>query len=110
MNLFLYIPSHSAHPPGMTKSLIYGLLQTYYHQNTHHADFIENAKRLYKRLIARGHKPSTLQNFFNEATTKLSKQNTTQRKRKIDTKNDTPTSLTCYALQHYMNMKTPHQT
>ena len=34
MNLFLYIPPHSVHPPGLMKSFIFGLLQTYYFQNT----------------------------------------------------------------------------
>ena len=30
MNLFLYITKHSAPPPGLTKRLITGLLETYY--------------------------------------------------------------------------------
>ena len=42
MNVFLYIPSNSAHPPGMIKSLIFGLLQTYYYQNTYKKDFLHN--------------------------------------------------------------------
>jgi len=27
MNLYLYIPPHSAHPPGMIKGMVYGLLR-----------------------------------------------------------------------------------
>ena len=32
MNLFLYIPASSAHPSGLLKILIYGLLRTYWMQ------------------------------------------------------------------------------
>ena len=67
MNLFLYIPNNSSHPPGMTKSLIYGLLRTYYIQNTHHQDFINNAIKLYRRLLHRGHTRTNLNIMFTEA-------------------------------------------
>ena len=40
MNLFLYIPSNSAHPPGLLKSLIFGLLLTYFNQNKDTNDFL----------------------------------------------------------------------
>ena len=73
MNLFLYIPHNSAHPPGMTTSLIYGLLRTYYIQNTKHNDFIQNASLLFNRLLARGHTKTNLHKLFREATLKLKK-------------------------------------
>ena len=44
MHLFNYIPPHSAQAPGILKSLIYGLFQCYYHQNTSHLDFLSNIK------------------------------------------------------------------
>lgn len=34
MNLSLYIPPHFAHTPGLMKTLVYGILKTYYIQNT----------------------------------------------------------------------------
>ena len=34
MNLCLYIPEYSAHPPGLIKSLITGLLENYWRQNS----------------------------------------------------------------------------
>jgi hypothetical protein len=34
MNLFLYIPPHSAHPAGVLKSIIYGNLRRYWIQNS----------------------------------------------------------------------------
>ena len=55
MNLFVYIPPHSSHPPGLMKSLIYGLSPTYFLQNTLRSDFLNMISLLYKRLFARGH-------------------------------------------------------
>ena len=40
MNPFLYIPGHSSHPPGIVKSLIHGLIQTYHRQNTQEETYI----------------------------------------------------------------------
>ena len=71
MNLFLYIPAHSAHPPGVTKSLIYGLLKTYMFQNTHYTDFIHTAKSLYQRLVNRGHHRESLKQIFTDAADRL---------------------------------------
>lgn len=71
MNLFLYIPANSAHPPGVIKSLIYGLLSTYHKQNTLQSDFTNFASLLYKRLIARGHQRDTIKPIFLEAAKKL---------------------------------------
>lgn len=55
MNLFLYIPSHLAHPPGQLQSLIYGLMKTYQLQNTHWKDFMNTVSLLYNRLAAHVH-------------------------------------------------------
>ena len=92
MNLFLYIPNHSEHPSNMTKSLIYGLLQTYMNQNTYHQDFISNAAKLYKRLIARGHQHSTLKTLFSDAADRLSIPKATQH-------NHTHTNSYAYKMQ-----------
>ena len=66
-NLFLYIVPHSAHPPGLMKSLIFGLLKTYYLQNTLRKDFLHMVSLLYSRLLARGHKSDSLKQLFLEA-------------------------------------------
>ena len=71
MNLFLYIPTHSAHPKNTTKSLIYGLLQTYRRQNPDQKDFHRMGKLLFQRLRARGHTQETLTTLFKEALRKL---------------------------------------
>ena len=71
MNLFLYIPAHSARPPGVTKSLVFGLLKTYMFQNAHYTDFIWTAKLLYQRLIDRGHNCEILKQIFTDAADRL---------------------------------------
>ena len=72
MNLFLYIPANSAHPPGQLQSLIYGLMKTYLHQNSKWSDFTETLNLLYRRLRARGHSSENLNPLFMEAAAKLS--------------------------------------
>ena len=42
MNKFLYIPGNSSHPPEIMKSLIHGLIQTYYRQNKTLVTFNKN--------------------------------------------------------------------
>ena len=71
MNLFLYIPHHSAHPTNTIKSLIYGLLQTYQRQNPNFNNFRSLAKLLFNRLKVRGHQPQQLREYFRDALTKL---------------------------------------
>lgn len=50
-NLFLYITAHSSHPPGLLKSLIFGLLQTYKAQNTWLEDFLSTTELLFDCLL-----------------------------------------------------------
>ena len=71
MNLFLYIPNHSAHTPGLLKSLAYGLISTYKRQNSSQEDFKENVRRLYNRLITRGYEREQLLTLFQDITAKL---------------------------------------
>ena len=67
-NLFLYIPPHSSHPPGLMKSLVFGLLLTYYLQNTFSVDFLHMTHLLFMCLIARGHQALVICPLFLEAT------------------------------------------
>jgi hypothetical protein len=43
MNLYLYLPPNSAHPPGVLRSTVYGCLRRYWFQNSRVADFQANA-------------------------------------------------------------------
>ena len=71
MNRFLYIPAHSAHPQGVTKSLIYGLLSTYFRQNSRRQDFYAIVRLLFKRLRARGHQRDVLTPIFLNAVSNI---------------------------------------
>ena len=63
-NLFPYIPAHSSHPPGQIKSLVFGLLQTYWQQNTIKQDYITMVNALYKRLTVRGYDDQNILHVF----------------------------------------------
>jgi hypothetical protein len=71
MNLFLYIPGHSAHPPGIVKSLIHGLVHTYHRQNSNKEDFQRNVKLLFGRLLVRGHHHNDIYPIFVDAAASI---------------------------------------
>ena len=80
MNLFLYIPALSAYPPGLLKSLIYGLLETYWRQNSHSRDYTKFSQLLHKRLLARGHDIKAINLLFTEAAIKIEAKSWTKNK------------------------------
>ena len=74
INLYQYIPPYSAHPPGMIKGIIYGLLRTYHLQNTYKADYLNMATLLYHRHVARGWDRATIKLIILEADIKVRQQ------------------------------------
>ena len=64
MNLYLYLPANSAHPPSIIRGMVVGLLGKYRKQNTLDNDFNIIMNLLYRRLIARGYKRHTLEPLF----------------------------------------------
>lgn len=60
MNLYLYIPPMSAHPPSCFKGLITGELLRYWRQNTNINDFMSILSSFIQRLLQRGHNLDTL--------------------------------------------------
>ena len=64
LNLYLYLAGSSAHPAGMIKGVIYGLLRRYREQNTYYSDYIKFAALLYTRLLVRGHLPEDIRPIF----------------------------------------------
>ena len=75
LNLYLYIPPHSAHPPGVQKSLVYGCLQKYWKQNSDVEDYKRITRLFFDRLQTRGHEPSNLRTIFLDAASKLKPRN-----------------------------------
>jgi hypothetical protein len=59
MNLYLYIPPPSAHPPNCFKGLIIGEMKTYWQQNNEE-DFTSILSKFVVRLTERGHSLNTL--------------------------------------------------
>ena len=71
MNLYQYIPPTSAHPPGMMKGIIYGLMRNYYLQNTKESDYNDMAVKLFERHVARGWNRAEMKGFILSADAKL---------------------------------------
>jgi len=72
MNLYLYIPPLSAHPPSCLKGLITGELRRYWLQNSH-ADFQEILSKFITRLTERGHTIESLKPIFIQAAQLIDK-------------------------------------
>jgi hypothetical protein len=79
LNLYLYIPANSAHPPGVLKGLIYGLIKKYHKQNSSRQDYLNICSKLFSRLQDRGYKKETLKPLFVQAH-KQAVQGSTSRK------------------------------
>ena len=73
MNTYQYPPYNSAHPPSVASSMIYGLLLTYWKQNTYKKDFIHYAKLLFERLQVKGYHSTQLRKIFETTAQKISK-------------------------------------
>ena len=71
MNLYQYIPPHSAHPSGMIKGIVFGLLRNYFEQNTSESDYIKMAVALLRRLVARGWDRTYIKSLIKSSDSKL---------------------------------------
>jgi hypothetical protein len=63
-NLYLYLPPHSAHPPGVLKGLIAGMLLQIIRLTTNPGIWLNHVRQQYNRLIVRGFQAPTLQPKF----------------------------------------------
>ena len=75
LNLHLYIPPASAHPPGVLFGLIAGLLRRFWLQNSHEDDYKRNVAFLFTKLRERGHDAETLKELFSRASEKIVSRN-----------------------------------
>jgi hypothetical protein len=74
-NLHLYIPTHSAQPPGNLTGLVLGMSYRIHRLCTDPDDIKTKVKQLYNRLRVRGYKPSDLKPLFQQATKKALQHN-----------------------------------
>lgn len=72
MNLHLYIPPHSAYPPGVLKGLIFGSLRRFWIQNSNLEDYKTLVLKFFKHLCDRGHNSEKLKQKFLEGAEKMS--------------------------------------
>jgi hypothetical protein len=75
MNLYLYIPSNSAHPPSCLIGPITGELRRYWLQNSNKNDFNKILTNFIQCLTERRHKLHDLIPIFHQAATILSQRN-----------------------------------
>jgi hypothetical protein len=64
LNLYLYLPPHSAHPPGVLTGLIYGMIRRVYRLTTDSADCRVYLGKFFTRLRHRGYSKQTLLPLF----------------------------------------------
>ena len=67
LNLHLYIPPFSAHPPGLLPGIVYGSLFRIYTLCSDHNDQLSRTREFYSRLIHRGYKSSQILPLFHKA-------------------------------------------
>jgi hypothetical protein len=67
VNLYLYLPPHSCHPPGAIRGLVNGRFIRIKRLTSNKEDVYPAIKKFYDRLKARGYSSTTLLPLFNEA-------------------------------------------
>ena len=101
MNPFLYLPAHSAHPPGTLKALIFGAFRRYWKQNSSTEDFSAAIQKLYQNLKRRGYNSEQLQQEFRNAAKNIDKK---QNHQKMNTKLTTTNSVFFHREYHQNDM------
>lgn len=67
LNLYLYIPPHSAHPPGILTGLVLGHTYRIYTLCLDEDDIKRHLREFHTRLIARGYSPNAIHHLFIKA-------------------------------------------
>ena len=76
LNLYLYLPPHSAHPPGVLKGLIVGRIKQIRHLTSRLEDQSQQVTRMFHRLLARGHTHHAIRPIFDSALADLQRPRT----------------------------------
>jgi hypothetical protein len=67
LNLYLYIPPHSAHPPGILRGMITGYITRVFRLTTTKTDCEASIRTFFRRLCDRGYTPCRLRPLFHDA-------------------------------------------
>jgi hypothetical protein len=86
LNLHLYLPRSSAHPPSVLKGLIYGSIRRFWLQNSKMSDYRLLVGNLFNHLTNRGHSRKELQKLFYDASKNLSNNKTSEAENEESTK------------------------
>ena len=70
LNLHLYIPPHSAHPPGLLPGIVHSTLFRLFTLCSDHDDRVLRTRVFFKRLQARGYKSDQIKSLFYKAITR----------------------------------------
>jgi hypothetical protein len=73
LNLYLYLPSHSTHPPGVLHGLIFGMLKRIHRLTSDPQDRMDFVRNFYTRLRRRGYSPAVLQPLFDKGCSDAAK-------------------------------------
>ena len=75
LNLHLYIPPHSAHPPGLLPGIVYSTLFRIFPLCSCETDRLQRTRVFFIRLIAHGYKGNKIRGFFHRAITRAKSYN-----------------------------------
>ena len=64
LNLHMYLPPHSAHPPGVLRGLGFGMIYRIYRLNSEQDEITGSLNTFFNRLINRGYQESFLRPIF----------------------------------------------
>ena len=73
-NLHLYIPSSSAHPPGLLPGIVFGNILRIHNLCSHQADIAAKTAIFYQRLLARGYQPQLVKPLLKAAIARATQQ------------------------------------
>ena len=88
MALYLFIPPHSAHPPGVLAGHIFGNILRIFRLNSDEEDIIQDTTEFYRRFTRRGHTHVTLKPLFIKAIANARKYMTTSQAERNKLKED----------------------
>jgi len=77
LNLYLYLPALSAHPPGVLKGLVFGMVLRILRLSSDETTALEDIRRFFDRLLQRGYTRATLIPIAVEAIQKAKSKQTT---------------------------------
>ena len=100
LNLYLYIPPHSAHPQSCFKGFITGELLRYWRQNTNSEDYIQITSSFIQRLLQRGHSLNDILPLIQAATKHIDNINLRPPITNINTTSNTDNTLFIHWRHH----------